>query len=515
MTDLLTSAQMRGIERAAIESGTITGLRLMERAGRGALARAFEYWPDLPAGPRQALVLCGPGNNGGDGYVIARLLHDRGWHVQLHALATPGQGAPDAARNHALWLERGTVGPLRAGEVAQAVERAEELLVVDAVFGTGLQRPLGAKLAAALAATRPARWRLAVDAPSGLCLDSGRTLVEGGAALPLPARLTVSFHAPKLGHYLDAGPAACGALALVDIGLGQAPSPEAVQLARPDPAAIDKAVRAHKYGHGHLLVLAGGVGKGGAARMAARAALRVGAGLVTLAPPPAALIENAARLDAVMLRPVGAAETLAEALGDARLNALCLGPGLGLERARALVPEALRARRPTVLDADALTAFAEAPGTLFKALHPDCLLTPHDGEFARLFPDIAADLAASPARGPAMSRVDAVRAAAARAGCAVLLKGPDTVIAEPGGQTVLNAACYGRAAPWLATAGAGDVLSGLIAGLLARGFAPLPAAETAAWLHVETGRAIGPGLIAEDLPEALPGVLRGLISPRP
>jgi hydroxyethylthiazole kinase-like uncharacterized protein yjeF len=299
------------------------------------------------------------------------------------------------------------------------------------------------------------------------------------------------------------------------------------------PSGLFKSRNDHKYTHGHALILSGGVGKGGAARLAARGALRIGAGLVTVGCPPAALQENAARLDAIMLRsiynsqteglrrarpapqggrdtapPLGPGATLAGLLEDTRINALCLGPGLGQDRARALAPAALAAKRATVLDADALTAFADDPAELFSMLHDRCVLTPHGGEFARLFPDIAERLAEPATAGPAYSKVDATRDAAARAGCTVLFKGPDTVIASPGGRAAINSAHYDRAAPWLATAGSGDVLAGFIAGLLARGLHPMQAAETAAWLHVECARAFGPGLIAEDLPEMLPKVFR-------
>ncbi|MGR3717279.1 MAG: NAD(P)H-hydrate dehydratase, partial [Thermohalobaculum sp.] len=288
---------------------------------------------------------------------------------------------------------------------------------------------------------------------------------------------------------------------------------------RKDPAAcpvlltecrqLNKDNAGHKYAHGHALILSGGVGKGGAARLAARGALRVGAGLVTVGPPPAAIIENAAQLDAIMLRPVADADALAEILKDERVGALCLGPGLGVgARTLELVAAALAAKRGTVLDADALTSFAEDPPKLFALLHETCVLTPHLGEFARLFPDLAAKLSEAPTKGPAYSKVDAAREAAARAGCVVLLKGPDTVIADPQGRAAINSAHYERAAPWLATAGSGDVLAGMITGLLARGIAPMAAAETAAWLHVEAARKFGPGLIAEDLPEMIPAVFR-------
>ncbi len=544
MTELLTSGQMRAIEGAAIASGEVTGLALMERAGQGVVEAVFEQWPALaPAagagrgaspssspeylsqekGPRRAVVLCGPGNNGGDGFVVARLLAGHGWEAAVFLLGDPERLPPDARANCLRWQEIGAVRALRMADV----DLAGADLAVDALFGTGLVRPLGgeARLAADALAARTAGGDpvVAVDAPSGMCMDSGRALVppEGGGVAA--AGLTVSFHGLKLGHVLGQGPERCGRVVVADIGLDReaglaqlrampeervamrvAPGDRGRALAKPALAG------AHKYAHGHALILAGRAGKGGAARLAARGALRVGAGLVTLAPTPGALQENAARLDAIMLSAVGDAQALEAVLADTRLNALCLGPGLGLERARELVPVALEARRATVLDADALTAFQDDPAALFDMLHEGCVLTPHAGEFARLFPDMADKLRAPAAKGPAFSKLDATREAAARAGCTLLFKGPDTVIAAPDGRCAVNAAAYEDSAPWLATAGSGDVLAGLITGLLARGFAPQEAAETGAWLHVAAARRFGPGLIAEDLPEALPGVFRDL-----
>jgi hydroxyethylthiazole kinase-like uncharacterized protein yjeF len=283
-------------------------------------------------------------------------------------------------------------------------------------------------------------------------------------------------------------------------GPGDAPATVACDAAA--LARLRKAEAGHKYAHGHALVLSGGPGRGGAARLAARGALRIGAGLVTLACPPAALTENAARLDAVMLRPLADAAALAALLGDPRIAALCLGPGLGTgAREAALLAAALADGRALVLDADALTLLAADPAA-GAALHAGCVLTPHDGEFARLFPDLA------PRTGN--DRVAAVRAAAARAGCTVLLKGPATLIAAPDGRCARSDATGARAAPWLATAGSGDVLAGFVAGLLARGLPPFEAAGLAACLHVAAARRFGPGLIAEDIPEALPGVFRDL-----
>lgn len=273
---------------------------------------------------------------------------------------------------------------------------------------------------------------------------------------------------------------------------------------------LAKAPGAHKFSHGHALILSGPSGKGGAARLAARGALRIGAGLVSLGVPHDALAENAAQVTAIMLAEIGDAGALARLLEVARINALCLGPGLGMARARDMVPVALAARRACVLDADALTAYMKEPSELFDMLHEKCILTPHSGEFSRLFPDIATKLAETPTKGPAYSKEDATREAAARAGCVVLFKGPDTVIAAPDGRCVINASVYERAAPWLATAGSGDVLAGFVTGLLARGIAPMQAAETGAWLHTECALSFGPGLISEDLPEELPKVFRRL-----
>lgn len=280
------------------------------------------------------------------------------------------------------------------------------------------------------------------------------------------------------------------------------PAPELI-------ARLEKRQAQHKYDHGHAVILSGGSGHGGAARLAARAALRVGAGLVTLGCPPDALAENAAQLTAVMVRPVDGADDLAAWLRDTRLNAIGLGPGMGLgRRTRAMVSAALEKRRATLLDADALTVFAEAPASLFGMLHENVVLTPHMGEFARLFPAIAAEMRANGLSEDA--RMDLVKAAAAEAGCTILLKGARTRIANSKGRVCVNEATGPRAAPWLATAGSGDVLAGVLTGLMARGYSTQDAAQLGSFLHVEAARQVGPGLIAEDLPEALPGVFRAL-----
>lgn len=518
MTELLTAAQMRAVEQAAIDSGQVTGLELMERAGRGVVEAILQEWPELRAASHRAVVLCGPGNNGGDGFVVARLLKDCGWEVEVFLYGDPERLPPDARVNYERWREMGEILPLGG----RGVPSFQAEVLIDALFGTGLTRPL-ADLEGVTQAIREAQNNIfsgpyspgldhvvAVDLPSGTCSDSGRWLA-GDHHEEFVADLTVTFGSLKLAHVLD--PWRMGKIVVVDIGVGRA-------IWRTDVGPVAHLVECHgyrlgkveghKFDHGHALILSGPSGRGGAARLAARGALRIGAGLVTVGCPPDAMPENAARLDAVMLRPLADDDVLARVLEDGRINALCLGPGLGLgDDAAALTSQGIRSGRRIVLDADALTLIAR-DATLFAALHQACVLTPHAGEFARLFPDIAQKLAAPATKGPVYSKVDAAREAAARAGCVVLFKGPDTVIAGPDGRSAINSAHHDRAAPWLATAGSGDVLAGFIAGLLARGFSPFDAACTAAWLHVECARSFGPGLIAEDLPEELPKVFRAL-----
>ncbi|MBA3911589.1 MAG: bifunctional ADP-dependent NAD(P)H-hydrate dehydratase/NAD(P)H-hydrate epimerase [Rhodobacter sp.] len=543
MTELLTAAQMRAIEAAAIASGEVTGLELMERAGRGVVEAIFEEWPELKATSHRAVVLCGPGNNGGDGFVVARLLKEWGWEVEVFLYGDPERLPPDARVNYERWRGMGTISP---HDRAAPDFLGCEGLVIDAVFGTGLSRPLSGEAAKFVRAMARQGVGVSIDLPSGFCADSGRFLsAEDPEAYNCPEpQLIVTFQRGRVGHMLDQLARVDARLKVVEIGIegfvpkrvrnpGGPGDPSIVALTSRTTArrSHEKSVilgvsrpAPHKYTHGHALILSGPSGRSGAARLAARGSLRIGAGVVTVGCPLDAIPEHAARLDAVMLRGVADAAALAGVLEDRRINALCLGPGMGTgAREAGLVGAALESRgepRPTpdhvgrgsprlVLDADALTILSHHPD-LFAALHPGCVLTPHAGEFARLFPDIAAKLAEPATKGPAYSKVDATREAAARAGCVVLYKGPDTVIADPTGRCAINSAHYDRAAPWLATAGSGDVLAGFIAGLMARGFGPFDAACTGAWLHVECALSFGPGLIAEDLAEELPKVFRAL-----
>lgn len=535
MMDLLPAAEMRALEKAAIDAGEVSGLELMERAGRGLVAAMLDWRPALATAPRRAFVLCGPGNNGGDGLVVARLLRQRGWEVVVFIYGrdpTAIDRLPsDAAENARRWRELGEIRPLD-GNLVSWLDTPEHSLppeiIIDALFGTGLTRPLDDALLRSLrdleAQLPPGSVpRVAIDCPSGLCMDSGRVLgeMQPDDSTPVQAGLAVTFHSPKPGHFLADGPEACGELKVVDIGLRPAAF-SAARIARGRSDRLGKGLpgnrRCHKYNHGHAVVLSGGVGKGGAARMAARGSLRIGAGLVTVGCPSAALPENASALDAIMLRGLRDAAELAAFLSERKVNAVCIGPGFGGgERLRAFAATVLGAgsarghgRIGAVLDADAIAEFSDRPEALFAMLHDRCVLTPHEGEFGRMFPDLLEKLKAPAMKGPAYSKLDATREAAARAGCVVLFKGPDSVIADPSGRCVISPAAYQRSAPWLATAGTGDVLAGFLAGLLARGFGAFEAAETAAWLHLECALHFGPGLIAEDLPEQLPAVFRKL-----
>lgn len=490
---LLSTAEMGRADRLAVELG-VPSVTLMENAGAGVAEQARLMAPDAAG---RIAVLCGPGNNGGDGFVAARLLRNTGRDVCVALLGDVAALKGDAADMAARWA--GEIMPLAGDAIAGAD------LVIDALFGAGLDRPITGAAAEVIEALNGSGIPvLAVDVPSGLDGNTGQPL---GAVVR--AAHTVTFFRRKPGHLLMPGRALCGAVTVHDIGtppevleriasMTWANGPDLWRGAFPWPK-----LEGHKYGRGHALVVSGAAAHTGAARLGARGALRAGAGLVTLASPEDALVVNASQLTAVMLLPFSGPEGLSGILADRRKNAVLLGPALGVgEETRALVEAALAAGAATVLDADALTSFAGHQAELFAAIasipERPVVLTPHDGEFQRLFPDLVS--AAKPERA---------RQAAVRAGAVVVLKGPDTVIAAPDGRVAIN----DNAPPWLATAGAGDVLGGFAVGLLAQRMPAFEAASAAVWLHGAAASAFGPGLIAEDLPESLPQVLRGLIAP--
>ncbi len=509
--ELLTTSEMAEADRLSIGAG-VSGMALMERAGAAvadcAAGHALEG--------RSIVVLCGPGNNGGDGFIAARLLRERGFDVTVHLLGDATRLRGDAAEAARRWA-----GPV---EPCSAVDLEPAGLVVDGLFGAGLTRDLDGEARALV--ERVNLWSrgsgrpvVAIDVPSGLDGDTGA--VRGAAIV---ASATVTFFRFKPGHLLLPGRTLCGEAHLADIGTPEAVldtirpqtfanGPELWQGVLPRPG-----VGGHKYARGHALVLSGGPWTTGAARLSARGALRVGAGLVTLASPREALVINAAHLTAVMLTPCDSPADLASILRDPRKNALVMGPGAGVGKATMdLVLEALRSDpqgRSLVLDADALTSFADDPrvlgGAIKRAGRP-VLLTPHEGEFSRLFNYEGRLLESRIEPFPVNetlfhSKLDRARTAARESRAALILKGPDTVIASPDGRAVISF----DAPPWLATAGSGDVLAGFAGGLLAQGMPLFEAACAAVWIHGACARALGPGLIAEDLAEAMPGVLRGL-----
>ena len=481
-SELLTVAEMYRADAETIRLGT-PGINLMENAGRAIADQIRNRWASRPL-----TVLCGPGNNGGDGFVVARVLADAGWPVIVGLLGEQDRLTGDAAGAAARWT--GPVEPLSPA----LLEGAE--LVVDALFGAGLTRPLeGAARDVVDAINDRDLPCVAVDVPSGVSGDTGEVL-----GVAPRCRLTITFFRRKPGHILMPGRTFAGDTVVSQIGINAAildvldvqnfVNGPSLWLSRyPWPHARD-----HKYGRGHALI-AGGASMTGAARLAARAAYRAGAGLVTIASPPSVVSIYASDLAGLLISPVANEDEFAVLLEDPRKNAVLVGPGCGVSRTtRNMALAALRADKAVVLDADALTVFEDDPAAMFEGLTGRrTVLTPHDGEFARLF-------------DPAGDKLTRVRSAAEASGAVVLLKGPDTVIAAPDGRAVVN----DNAPPTLATGGTGDVLAGLILGLLAQGMDPFDAACCGVWLHGEAASQFGPGLIASDLPETLPKVLTQL-----
>jgi NAD(P)H-hydrate epimerase len=487
--ELLRVAEMYQADEAAIAGG-VSGLDLMEVAGAAVADTVQERWPT-----GDVLVLCGPGNNGGDGFVAARLLTEVGRQVRLALLGSIDKLEGDAGANAARWS--GAVLPVTPSLIEGAG------VVIDALFGAGLGRPLDGvareTIKALAASGLPC---VAVDVPSGVHGDTGQVL--GTAA---QADVTVTFFRRKPGHLLYPGRALCGEVRVADIGIPDTVlaqiSPELSEnrpelwrdlLPRPQP-------QGHKYDRGHAVV-AGGAVLTGAARLASHAALRMGAGLVSIAAPPDAGVIYRSGPPTIMVRDIPNVAAFAAMLAEPKVTAALVGPGNGVDGGAGgeTADRVLRALalRPCVLDADALTVFADDPDKLFVALSATSagtnVLTPHDGEFARLFQS----------QQQSDGKIEMARAAAVRANATILLKGADTVIAAPDGRAVVNT----NATPYLATAGSGDVLAGFIVGLMAQGIPAFESACAGAWLHGACGSAFGPGLIAEDIADQLPKIFK-------
>lgn len=477
---ILTPGEMAAVDAASSASG-ISAIDLMERAGRAVAAAALRHYPQA----LRFVVLCGPGNNGGDGYVAARALREAGAAVVIHQTT-----AAEELKGDAGWAARAC--PV-IGSMLETYHPAKGDVVIDALFGAGLSRPVPRQVQELVAIVTEARLPvIAVDLPSGLCGLRGKVL---GAAFS--AEHTVTFMALKPGHLLMPGRELCGETEVFDIGIPRRiVAAHANTVARNTPAlwhaCLPKlAIETHKYKRGHLVVFSGGASHTGAARLSAEAGLKAGAGLVTVASPADAMATNAGALTAVMLRQVDTQDDLLGWLETAKIDACVLGPGFGVgERARHFTL-ALK-DRPLVLDADGITSFKHAPAVLFQAFadgETRLVLTPHEGEFARLFPDIAAD--------ETIGKVEKAVAAAARAHAIIVYKGADSVIAAPDGRVCINA----NAPPWLATAGSGDVLAGIIGALLAQNMPAFEAAAAGVYFHAEAAMRARPGMTAEDLAE--------------
>ena len=461
--------------------GGTPGTLLMQNAGEAVADEIKRRYT-----PRAVSVLCGPGNNGGDGFVAAAALAQSGWPVRVALL-----GDAEALRGDALFYARRWRGAIEALTPA-VIDNAE--LVIDALFGSGLNRRLDPNVRDVLGyASRRALPLVAVDIPSGIMGDSGENT---GAA---PAVCTVTFMRKKPGHLLLPGRDACGDVVVADIGITQDVLDSLAVDTWENTPALWRAklpqwqANSNKYSRGHAL-LYGGYPMTGAARMAARAAARSGAGLTTIAVPEQAFAIYAAALTSIMAQPLAQNEDFARLLADARYTAFSIGPGAGVSdatRLRAL--DMLKTGKPVVIDADAISVFASRPDELFQGIRGDCVITPHEGEFKRIF-DVSGD------------KLARAREAARRSGAVVVLKGSDTVIAAPDGRAIINS----NAPPTLATAGSGDVLGGFILGLLAQKMDAFPAAAAAVWLHGAAAAGFGAGLLAEDLPDLLPAVLRQL-----
>jgi hydroxyethylthiazole kinase-like uncharacterized protein yjeF len=488
MIELLTTAEMAEADRLAVAGG-IPSIDLMENAGRAVADAASR----LSQG-RRVVVVAGPGNNGGDGFVAARHLSERGWAVSVCFVGKHERLKGDAALAANRWH-----GPVSEPSAAAFTECD---LIIDALFGAGLDRNVESPAREAIALMNACGVPIvAVDLPSGVNGTTGEVM-----GCTVDARLTVTFFRRKPGHFLLPGRLHCGAVEVADIGIPDGvldkikPATFANTLPLWRHAFPQARVEGHKYSRGHAVVASGGPTSTGAARLAARGALRAGAGLVTIASPRNALSINAAENLAVMVRPVDGPSELKEFLADKRRNAIVLGPGGGVGPAmREQVHIALESDAAVVLDADALTSFAGelralAVSIVSRAGRP-VVLTPHEGEFVRLFSELQA-------KAHPRSKLEKARLGAAQTGAVLVLKGGDTVVAAPDGR----AAIADNGPPTLATAGSGDVLAGMICGLLAQGMPVFEASCAAVWLHGEAAKEFGPGLIAEDLPDMLPRV---------
>ena len=510
MPPICSTEEIQKIEHLQIKDDIQVATDLMECAGTKAAESIVEWNQEAQKKSRNHFhVLCGPGNNGGDGFVIARTLFDLGMKVSCWELGNPTGMSSSSALMRSKWLQRGSISPI---DRFQKVELKNGDIVVDALFGIGLTRPLDKRCSIIFEKIPPDIPIIAIDILSGLDSTSGKLLSVCDLS-DYKATLTLTFQLAKWGHYLQEGSVRSGKIKVLPIGLDRGmreystENPPLVELVEANPpdfvVQLDKSGASHKYDHGHSLILSGSQGKMGAAELAGTSALRIGSGLVTLGLPRDALQIHSSKVKALMVTLADKPKDLQDCLQDKRINALCLGPGLGLGRkTREFTNAALESGRNVVLDADALTSFKDNPESLFKQLHEKTVITPHFGEFAKLFPDLANKMKSD--NYPVLT---AVQTASMRSGAIVLLKGRQTVIASPFGKTYLVNGEKFENSSWLATAGSGDVLAGMITGLMARNIAPLKCTVLATYLHLKAASLLGPGLIADDIPNTIAQVI--------
>ena len=499
MHELLTPLQMKKADRLTIEGG-IAGIELMHNAGKG----VFDAMRQLLHANSRILVFCGPGNNGGDGFVVAQLAANEDFSVRVGLLCDPETLEGDAELAYdEMDLDLTSMENMRAA----LDELGEDDVIVDALFGAGLSRPLDDEVLELVQQINDSPSQcVAVDLPSGVSGRSGAVL-----GVAVHADLTVTFFRAKPGHYLYPGRSHCGEVVVEQIGLEDAVLKQVGPTASYNCDILwgdvpdEPGIAGHKYNRGHTIVVSGPKFSTGASRLVALGAQRAGSGLVTVVAREQAALVHAAHLTSVMIRPAERIADLERILEDERLNSVVIGPAAGIGReTQERVAECLTGERGVVLDADALMSFEDNPEDLFGFIAEAgsagrVVLTPHEGEFRRLFPDLLG-------RASTDCKVERTRKAAERAGAVVVLKGADTVIADPNGHAAINTS----GTPWLATAGSGDVLAGVIGGYLAQGLSGFEAAAKGVWVHGRAAELAGAGLIAEDLIACLPEVVSEL-----
>ncbi|VAV90167.1 NAD(P)H-hydrate epimerase / ADP-dependent (S)-NAD(P)H-hydrate dehydratase [hydrothermal vent metagenome] len=483
---ILTTKNCYQADKQAIASG-ITPVTRMENAGSGAAESITARYEKC-----KTLILCGPGANGGDGYVIARKLHEAGWSVDVMALTAPVAGSDAEFMAQQCPVDASS----RVRQLPTDIE-----LIVDCLYGAGLNRALDADTTQLIHQVNQHKSPVvAIDLPSGIFGDS-----NGGFAPCIVADTTITFAVKKLAHVLEPERSFCGVVEVVDIGFPDGMISDMPEVALENSPClwsqipVQPGAQSHKHNRGRLWVGCGGHLQTGAARLAARAGLRIGAGWVMLGGSKKAMQVCAAHETSIVLQTRPKHQSMAKTLQTSPVpDCVILGPAGGIgARMRADILDVLRSGIAAVLDADALRVMSAEPEVFFELCNENTVLLPHEAEFLGLFPDLNQTFG---------HKINRVKAAASRAGCTVLLKGADSVIANATGRAVVNT----KTSAWLATLGTGDVLAGMVGGLMAQRVGGMDATCAAVWIHGALGQNLGAGLIAEDLPNEIPNILKNM-----